>query len=496
MREWLQETRYAVRVLARTPGFAAVAVLSLALGIGANTAVFMVAHKVLFEPLPVVEPERLVVAYWRRPEGLRGIMQMNSSDYRDPATGQSYASNYSTSTFRALRAAAAPFADVFGFAFLRQASFSVGGQPTVAGGMLVSGNYFQSLGVPMALGRGVGPEDDQPGAESTVVLSNGFWRRAFGSDPDVLGRTVRVNGHPFVVIGVTGRNYYGVSQGGFLPPADFSVPLSAQPAVAPQWTPATGSLTTAENVFWLRAMARLEEGASPQQAQQTFTIAYRQALEAAQLPTMKAVENVQVRLVPGARGLDSLRANMERPLYMLAGIVGLVFLVACVNLASLVLARGVARQQEFRIRLALGSGRLRVIRQVLIESLLLALAGGLVGVWLAVWGGRVLVVMLAGSQRASVDVSMSASLILLATVVSSVAGLLFGLVPAVRLARSSARFVRPAGIGSGSPRLAAGRVLIALQIAVSLPLIVGAFLFLRTLHNLARVDLGSIREAS
>jgi hypothetical protein len=191
MGELWQEIRYAARVLTKTPGFTAVAVLSLALGIGANTAVFSVAREVLFEPLPVAHPEQLVVAYWRRPEGLRGVTQMNSSDYRDPATGQSYASNYSSSTFQALRAAAAPFADVFGFTFLRQASVSIGGQPVVAAGLLVSGNFFQVLGVPVVRGRGIGPEDEQPGAESVVVLSDGFWRRAFGSDPSVLGILVR-----------------------------------------------------------------------------------------------------------------------------------------------------------------------------------------------------------------------------------------------------------------------------------------------------------------
>jgi predicted permease len=489
MAVWLNEFRYAARVLARTPGFTAAAVISLALGIGANTAVFSVALTVLHEPLPVTEPDRLIVAYWRRPEGLRGITQMNSSDYRDPETGQSYASNYSSSTFNALRDAAQPFADVVGFTFIRQGSVSIAGQPTVAGGMLVTGNFFQVIGVPMALGRGIEDGDDRDGADPVVVLSHAFWRRAFGSDPAVLGRTIRVNGQPCVVIGVTAPGYYGVSQGGFFPPTDITVPLSVQSAVLAHWTPASGALSTAESVFWLRAMARLKPGVDAQMVQQALTSAFRQALTAAALPTMTDVGSVQVRLVAGSRGLDSLR-SMERPLQILAGIVGLVFLIACVNLASLVLARGVARQQELWIRLALGAGRLRAIRQNFAESVLLAAAGGAIGIALATWGAPVLVVMLAENSPAAVNISIDAPMIAIAAVVAFIAALLFGLVPAIRLAGNTSRFVRPTGIGSGSPRLTVGRALIAIQIAVSLPLIVGATLFLRTLHNLASVDLG------
>jgi predicted permease len=414
---------------------------------------------------------------------------MNSSDFRDAATGQSYSSNYSSSTFKALREAAEPFADVVGFTFIRQGSVSVAGQPVVAGGMLVTGNFFRVIGVPMAIGRGIEEGDERDGAEPAVVLSDPFWRRVFGSDPSVLGRTIRVNGQPFVVIGVTAAGYYGVSQGGFFPPTDITVPLSVQPAVLPQWTPASGTLPTAEHVFWLRAMARLKTDADEGTVQLALTNAFRQALAAAALPTMRDVSTVQMRFVSGARGLDSLR-SLERPLYILAGIVGLVFLIACVNLASLVLARGVARQQEFWIRLALGAGRLRMIRQGFAESVLLAGAGGAIGTALAIWGARVLVVMLAENQPAAVDVAIDAPLMAIAALVSCVASLLFGLVPAIRLAGTTARFVRPTGIGAGSPRLTIGRALIAVQIAVSLPLIVGAMLFLRTLHNLASVDLG------
>ncbi len=490
MGDWLRETRYAIRILSRTPGFTLVAILSLALGIGANTAVFAVVHTTLVEPLPVGAPDELRLAYWRTPTNLRNIRQMNSDQYVDPSSGQRFNSNYSYAVYRAFAGAAGDAASVFAFTFLRAANIAVDGNPAVAGGMLVSGNYFSSLRVPMALGRGIGPGDDRADAERAVVLGHRFWTRAFGADPSAIGRTIRINGQPFVVVGVTGSQYYGVSQGGFFPPADLTISLAMQPVVLPQWNRRGESLFTSDSTLWLRVMMRPASGADVVSLERTFATILAQHPPFVTGGERGAPLDVALNFVPGRRGLDSLRRDFERPLSILAGVVGIVFLIACVNLASLMLARGVARQQEMWIRLSLGAGRLRIIRQTLIESLVLAIVGGAAGVVLAVAGGGVLAAMLAESRPVVADVPLDLRLLIIALAVSCVAGLLFGLFPAVRLARGTSVYVRPAGVGGTAPRLSAGRWLVAVQIAVSLPLLIGSALFLRTIYNLGRVDLG------
>lgn len=490
MAEWVRDLRYSARVLARTPGFTIVAVLSLALGIGVNTAVLAVARAVLLQPLPVPDPERLVIAYWSA-DGVKGIQQFNSSGIKHPETGQNLSSNYSYPTYLALRESLKDSADVFAFTFLREANVSVEGRPVVGGGLLVSGSYFGAIGAPMEVGRGLNADDDRPGAEPAAVIGHAFWQRVFGGDPAAIGRPIKINGRPFIVVGVTGRGYFGVSNGGFVPPADVTLPLSAQPAVYPRWTPASGSLFTADHVLWLRVMARLRPGAEVGRVQQAASAVFAQQVASSTAPGLASASHARVRVLSGAKGLDSMRRSLEKPIYMLGGVALLVFLIACVNLASLVLARGIARQQEFWLRLALGSGRARLIRQTLAESVLLASAGGLLGVLLAVWGGRALVATLAGSTRTAIGVDLSPWLFLTSTAVAMVAALLFGMLPALRLSSNAAsEFVRQTGAGASTPRLRAGRALVLVQVAVSVPLLVGAALFLRTIHNLGSVALG------
>ncbi len=488
MREWFQEVRYAMRTLRRAPGFTLVAVLSLGLGVGANTAVFGVVNAVLLEPLPVRDPDQLRVAFWRRDAELRSVRQRNSGSATDAETGQQYNSNYSYASYLALRDAAASSADVMAFSIIREANVGVDGHSSMAGGMLVSGNYFDGLGVPLSLGRGITPADDRAGAEPVAVLSHGLWRRAFGGDPAILGRAIRVNGSPVVIVGVAAPRYYGVSQGGFFPPADITLPLAVQPAVLPRWAAAGESLFTTESTLWLRVMLRIRNAEDTSRLEQVFTTVIAQRLGS--LDPAAAATPAGVKLFSGARGLDSLRDDFQPPLLILTGVVGLVFLIACVNLASLVLARGVSRQHELWVRLALGAGRRRIVRQTMTESMVLAAMGGIAGLVFAVWGGRLLIPMLAGIWPTAVNITLNPRLLLIGLAVSFLAGLLFGLVPSLRLARSASRFVRPAALGAWSPRMGIGRTLIALQIAVSLPLLVGAMLFLRTIHNFAQVELG------
>lgn len=487
------DLRYVFRVLARSPGFTLVAVLSLALGIGANTAMFGVVRTLLLTPIPVDEPGELALLTWRR-DGDVSISNNGSTSYTDPRDGANLNSNFSYPLYRALRDASPPGARTFAFAFLRGVSVSIGDQPAfLAGGALADGAYFPALRPAMALGRPLGEEDDRPDAPLVTVLSHAFWMRAFGGDPGVLGRAVRVNGVPAEVVGVTAEGFEGLSMGGFFPQTEITVPLSAQPRVAPRM--ASGrDLFASEDNFWLRLMVRLPADASWEAAESAFAAAMRTQPS----PLVGGDGHLPVlRLIPGAQGAQPVRPQMARLLWLLLGVVGMVLLIACVNLASLMLARGVSRQREMAVRRALGGGRARLVRQTALESVVLAGAGVVAGLALTLASRRILGGLLTGSLGAGAfgDVDMSVILDpwVLAGSVALGAGatVVFGLLPALRLSRlDPVTWLRDRAAGSSNPRLTVGRLLIALQIAVSVPLVVGAALFLRSVGNLAAVELG------
>ena len=234
----MHDLRYALRVLRRSPGFSAIAVLSLALGIGANTALFSVSWVLFSQPLAVQNPDQLMAITNRLtiPRGMRGMYQINGSSYRDPATGRDYRANLSFPAYLALRDAAGDAADVFAYSFVREANIAFDGWATTTAAALVSGNYFRGAGVAIARGRSLTDDDDRPGA-SAAVISYRFWMTALGGDEAVLGKPVRVNGVPFTIVGVSGPGFVGMSRGGFFPPMDVTLPLHAQPAVCPRWGP-------------------------------------------------------------------------------------------------------------------------------------------------------------------------------------------------------------------------------------------------------------------
>jgi predicted permease len=494
MSDWLRDVRQGVRGLGRQPGMLAVAILSIGLGIGVSTGVLAVARAVLLKPLPVADPGELRVLHWSAAEVVRGVNQINAYNTRDAATGRSLSSNFSYPAFETLRAAATGRAEVFGFTALRTnislslPSGKIEGHPALGGAMLVSGDFFSGLRVPMAFGRGITPQDDQEGADPVAVLGYGLWQRTFGSDPAALGRAIRINGQPFTIVGVTGPDYFGVSNGGFFPPADVTVSLHAQPLAAARWTPDNGSLFRSESTFWVRVMARVPPSVDDGAFRDAMTVAFSRHTSAG----VTMIRAPDVVLLPGARGLDSLRTRFEKPLSILGGVAALVFVIACVNVSGLLLVRGVARQREYWIRQALGAGRGRLLRQAFVESAIIAGAGGVLGLLMAVWAASSLATMLAGPQPNALAISLDLPLLGIATLVAGGATVLFGLVPARRLARSATapEFLRLGGAGSDGPRLRAGRVLVAVQVAVSVPLVIGAVLFLRTVNNLARVELG------
>ena len=490
----MREVRYAIRVLLRSPGFAAVAILSLALGIGANTAIYTVSWVLFSEPLPVANPADLyaVANQLTIPRGGPGMWQINGTSYSDPATGRGYRANLTYPAYAAIRSAAAGSADVFGYSFIREANISVGGIATTGAGALVSGNYFHASGAAIVLGRPLTEDDDRPGA-SAAVISHRLWTSAFGAAAAALGKVIRVNGVPFTIVGVSGPGFLGMSRGGFFPPMDVSIPLHAQPAVAGDWGPPGSSLFTSDRVFWVHAMARIKKGTPLEPLDVKLGAVFAQSLRASANPSYRRATNVSVRLLSGGRGVDELSGAVKQPLQILAVVVGIVLLVACVNLANLMLARGAAQRKEMSIRLALGSGRWRLMRQVVIESALLSLVGGAVGLLIGTAGGSALLRILTASAG-PIALAVAPDWRMLATTAAfaTAAAIISSLLPAVRLLRADVgpglKTATAAGIGA--PRLAIGRLLMIAQIAASVPLVAGAVILLRSIGNLDRVNPG------
>src|SRR5688572_7838545 len=429
------DLRYVLRVLRKSPGFTAVAVLSLGLGLGANTAMYSVIRGLLLSPMPVEKPEELSLVTWRR-DGDQNFSQINSTSYKDPASGSDYRSNFSFPLYRSLREARPQGTQLTAFSFLRGASVAVGNQPAlIAPGVFADGHYFETVRPGVVLGRPLLPSDDLPGAPLAVVLSHSLWQRAFGGDPAAIGQTIRVNGGPAEVVGVTRAGFRGLSMGGFFPQTDITVPMSAQPRVHPRMS--DQSLFTADDVFWLRVIGRI-----PENSHAAATNAFTRAFRAVPSPANTGdAQPATLKLMDGSRGAEPLRGESARLLYGLNVVVALVLLIACMNLASLMLSRGVSRQREMAVRKALGGGRGRLIRQSLLESLVLGAAGTMLGILLTLLTRSALTTMLSRilskSAVGAVETSITIDpmILLVSAGLGCGATLLFGLLPALRLSQ-------------------------------------------------------------
>ena len=502
-----RDLRYAVRTLSRTPGFTCVVVLVMALGIGANTSIFSFLDSLLLRSLPVSDPSSLVVLKWHaKASHLSGqqdfVMEsMSGHTDDDPRLGLT-SGIFPYPAFELLEKDNTVFSDLFAYCQSREVrtlNVVVRGQAQIAGGELVSGSYFRGLGVVPVAGRLIAPDDDRIGAASVAIVSHGFGERYFGGAANAVGQPIVINGLPFTVVGVAPAEFFGVDPA--MAP-DIYLPMHTNVLLGAQIPFGfTNADYVSANYYWIEVMARLRPGVTVEQAQATLAPRFQQWVATTAHNDAERSNLPVLYLQEGASGLDTLRRRYSKPLYLLMTLVGLILAIACSNVANLMLSRAASRKREIALRLSQGASRFRVIRQLLTESVLLSLAGGLVGVLLAVFGIRVLTVMLSGtSGGSSLKADLDGRVLLLSVSLSLLSGVLFGLAPALQSTKPNlvAALKETQSTKSQTHRLfwnARGMdALVVGQIAISVLMLVAAGLFARTLSNLQSVNLGFNRD--
>jgi predicted permease len=502
----VQDLRYGVRMLVRSPGLTATVVLSLALGIGANTAIFSLINAVLLKTLPVQNPQELALLQWSSHGWPDGVIGNVAGDMGQDKAGRMTSPSFTYALYEEIRGHGDVFSSMLALAG-NGSDVNVGyqGTPGRADGELVSGTFFSTLGAEPTLGRAITPDDDRLNASPVAVISYGYWERRFGRDASVVGRKITVNAVPFTIVGVSPPEFYGVQPGRAV---DVWLPLHTQPLVEPSWSrqgwngsgaPPVDALFATRGDWWVVIMGRLKPGVTFQHARPELEVLLQQAMARDIKSSTKPETIPHLDISAASKGLNDLRDQFSKPLFILMAVVGLVLLIACANVANMLLARASTRQREIAVRLAIGAGRRRLIRQLLTESMLLAVVGGLIGLLFAFGGTHVLMAfMSSGRDPVVLSVTPDPRVLGFTAAVSVLTGILFGLSPALRVTRvdltpslkeSGPRL--PSGLQSrGGMRLGLGKTLVIVQVGLSLVLLVGAGLFVRTLTNLEDVNPG------
>jgi predicted permease len=499
--ELWQDLRYGARMMRKAPGFTAVAVVSLALGIGANAALFGVADSVLLRKLPVKDPDRLVLFEWQAGKAFRtsGNRGYGVGGWPEGMRGSS---SFHYRAYDAMRRVDGPLSDLIAFAGIWDANVVADGNADKVDGQYVSGNYFGTLGVSAVAGRTIDVSDDDPAAPPAVMLSAQYWHEHFGADPGVVGKQISVNNVSFTVVGVMPPGFTGTLQVDSTPAV--IVPLAFEPALERDET--SMEHDGKPGVWYLNLMGRLKPGATIDEARESLASTF-QAVSLDQMPPPKRANEPavlepkdypQLLALTGSLGMTETRRRYTSTIYLMFGVVVLVLLIACANVANMLLARATARGAEITVRLAVGAGRVRLVRQLLTESLLLSAMGGALGVLFAVWGATALGAMadMGDFLPSHVDYHPSVRVLLFTIAISIATGILFGIAPALRASRLDLTTAMKEGgrTSSGISRSRLGKALVVAQIAMSLVLLVGAGLFLRTVRNLQRVDVGFDQE--
>ena len=474
----IQDLRFAFRMLRKSPAFTLVAVLSLALGIGANAAIFQLLNAIRLKTLPVTAPQELVQIRISNPEGARGSFQNRYEPISNPI-------------WEELKKHPEPFSSLGAWGS-ESYNLSQGGESRYANGLLVSGEFFQVLGIQPQIGRLLNRSDDVRGCASPgVVISNGFWQREYGGDRGVLGRKLTLAEHSFDIIGVTPPSFFGVEVGHSF---DLALPICSEALTAGK-----SSQLDSGTDWWLMAIGRLKPGWTPEQATvnlQTISPALFQATLPSNYPAANVKDYLGFKLeaATAASGYSGLREDYERSLWLLFAIAGFVLLITCANLANLLLARANIREREMAVRLAVGASRFRLLRQLLAESLMLSLIGTFAGVVLAQLLSKSLTAYLSNADDTIfLDFTFDWRFVVFAGLIALLTCVLFGLAPALRATRVQAAVAMKAagrGVTAGRERFSLRRTLIVVQVSLTLVLVAGAVLFSRSLSKLAHVDTG------
>jgi macrolide transport system ATP-binding/permease protein len=487
-----QDVRYAFRGIAGNKLVTGMAILSLALGIGANTAIYSFMDGVMLRALPVQHSEQLVILNWRAKSDAPVVHSHWGSNYDEPGGG-TISPNFPYPAFELLREHNDVLSSLFGHAGGGRLNLVIDGNAELASGQYVTGAYFSGLGVPPAAGRLIDPDDDRPGAPPIAVISNEYCHTRFGSDPSVVGKQIQINGTSFTIAGVSAPEFYGVSPDSkpsvFLPMANvgLSHPQDSQ------------GMFRDGTYYWVELMGRLKNGVSLKQAQAQLAGPFHGFVESTATKDRERADLPSLWIQEGGSGVDSLRRQYSRPLWILMAMVGLILAVACFNIANLLLARAASRRREIALRLSLGAGRFRIVRQMMTESVVLAILSGIGGIGVAAFCIRFLLLLLTnGNDNFTVNVGLDWRVLSFTLLIAIVSGIFFGLAPALQSIRvdiTPALKETRASESHGKARrfglrFGLSQALVVGQIGISLLLVVAAGLFVRTITNLHSVNLG------